>query len=82
LFVSLEESAVVSGSLYVEGQLDIQGKVNGTVHANEFLTRTKASSYLNYMLNGEINSVDYPEYVLLPYWSTESKCKNVAKWLN
>ena len=77
--IIIKEKASVEGEVYCEENLELLGKVEGTVIAKNFITNQFGNTYINHIYNGKINVKELPEqYVGL---KLESNHQNVAKWL-
>jgi hypothetical protein len=57
-YVLLDEASLLYGQLYVDGFLDIKGKVQGTVVTHKFVLRTTSSAYENHLLDAEMNEAE------------------------
>ncbi|TXK78902.1 hypothetical protein [Mesonia sp. K4-1] len=77
--ILIEENTEILGELYATGNIELKGRVKGTVYANNFLTREKGSIYQNHLFNVTIDVSKLPEeYVGL---DIENKDKGIVKWL-
>lgn len=78
--VLLEKSSVLSGELYSMGNIELRGKVNGSVYANSFIVNQSGSVYMNHIYNGTIDLENLPmQYVGL---YMRGGTKSVAKWVD
>lgn len=77
VFISKESTIV--GEVYCTKNIELLGKVYGSVYASNFITKQFGSVYINHIYNGVINTLKLPsEYCGLPINTTSKK---VAKWL-
>ncbi len=77
--VLMEENTEILGELYATGNIELKGRIKGTVYANNFLTKEKGSIYQNHLFNVTIDvSKLSEEYVGL---DIENKEKGIVKWL-
>lgn len=77
--ILIEENTEILGELYATGNIELKGRIKGTVYANNFLTREKGSIYLNHLFNVAIDvSKLSEEYLGL---DIKNKKKGVVKWL-
>ncbi len=75
----VDEGTEVFGEVYCDQNMELKGKVNGTVYANNFLAKQAGSIYQNHLYNATI-AVDglAEEYSGLLFNNAQ---KRVAKWL-
>lgn len=71
--VTIQKGATVNGQVYVDGFLDLQGKVTGSVFCNRFILQTASTLYENHLLDAVI------DYRSLPVYFTGSKLINTGK---
>ena len=75
-------SSFIEGDVYVDGYLDFQALVYGTVACRKFSLRTAASVYENHLLNATIDVTKRHKAFLLPsFWEEMGKRRAVLKWL-
>ena len=68
----IEENAIIVGTLYCNGKLQLQGKVIGTVYANKFKLETKSGNYEDVLLNSTIDAISMPEnFIYLPLFKQQ-----------
>ena len=78
--ILLDNTSVVYGEVYCQGNLELRGQVNGAVYTNSFIVNEAGGIYINHIFNGEINSEKLTkEYAGLLF---RNSSKSVAKWLN
>ncbi|WP_378185637.1 hypothetical protein ACE939_11040 [Aquimarina sp. W85] len=80
IYVNMEfnDKVHITGDVYCLGNIGFKGTVNGSVYTNQFVTKHLGSSYLNHILNGNIQTNPVPFYSGLPLANTY---KSIAKWL-
>lgn len=77
--ISIDEGTEILGQLYIEGNTELYGTVEGMVYSERFITNKFGSRYINHLYNGKILSRQLPEsFCGLPL---STKRKGVAKWL-
>ena len=77
--IELKENSKVYGELYCNQNIDLKGKVYGSVYTHNFITRQSGSVYQNHIYNGVIDIDPLPEqYSGLLFNGSK---KTVAKWL-
>ncbi|MGB0177134.1 MAG: hypothetical protein ACPF9D_08205 [Owenweeksia sp.] len=82
LAVEVSEGATFKGILYTNGNLEIGGKVAGTVITRSFLLSTPSGIYENHILNGQIDRTELEkEYLGIPIKDWDNKT-DVATWLS
>lgn len=76
--ITIDENAQVVGDVYCNGKVQLKGHVIGTVYADNFFLKTKASAYDNYILDGTINSKALPSYFArIPLLDTKERSNRV-----
>ncbi len=77
--VFIDKHAEITGEIYCNQNLEVLGKIHGSVFTSNFVANQSGSSYQNHIYNAEI-SIDAlsPNYIGLPF---EGSKKNIAKWL-
>jgi hypothetical protein len=79
LLVSIGKECEITGQVYSNGLLDMQGAVNGNVTASRFLLRTPSSVYENHLLNAVIDITKLPSYFGGPVM--EKGNRRILKWI-
>ena len=77
--VYISKSSLVYGEVYCEGNLELQGKVIGTVFSNQFVVNAAGTIFINHLLDARINSLEFPDFyggILL-----NNQSKSIVKWL-
>jgi hypothetical protein len=76
--ISIDEGTEILGQLYIEGNTELYGTVEGMVYSERFITNKFGSRYINHIYNGKILNRQLPEsFCGLPL---STKRKGVAKW--
>lgn len=79
--VRIFSGTVLTGELYSEGYVDIQGKVAGSVFCNKLIYKNSSSTYLNHLVDGKIDHTALPgAFVGSRLFDSDTK-KRVVKWL-
>lgn len=82
-YISLDISAEseVSGDIYCEGNLQLNGKVNGTIFTDNFLLATPSGIYENHILDGQVNGTflnfDYGSF----YFENANGAAKIIDWI-
>ncbi|MDC3388577.1 hypothetical protein OAX11_03595 [Flavobacteriaceae bacterium] len=80
--ITIENNATVVGDVYCYGKIQLKGKVIGSVYTDRFYLKTASSIYENYIIGGEINSLDLPSnYISLPIFPGKNKNYELIKEL-
>jgi hypothetical protein len=77
--VHISKSSLVYGEVYCEGNLELQGKVIGTVFSNQFVVNAAGTIFINHLLDARINSIGFSDFyggILL-----NNQSKSIVKWL-
>ncbi|WP_298487861.1 hypothetical protein [uncultured Maribacter sp.] len=53
--ISVAKNAQIIGSLYCDGNTDLKGSIIGSVYTDKFYLKTEASTYENYIEDGQID---------------------------
>lgn len=78
--ISISENASVTGEVYCTKNLELLGKVLGTVYTDNFIIKKRGGTYVNHIFNGEIDVSKLPtQYAGLQIRPTSNQ---VAKWVN
>tara|TARA_R110002072_G_scaffold7503_2_gene40926 strand:+ start:723478 stop:724734 length:1257 start_codon:yes stop_codon:yes gene_type:complete len=76
--IRIDENSTVFGSVYCEGNLALNGTVNGNVYTERFIVNL-GSKFINYIFNGIIDRKGLNEsFVGLPLQQNK---KGIVKWL-
>lgn len=80
-WLSIDRETTVKGNVYVNGKLDIKGKIHGSTYCQRFFLMTNSGIYENHLLNAELDASKLPKFYLgAPLIKTGSK-KEVLQWL-
>lgn len=77
--IYIDKNSTIKGEVYCLGNMELRGKVAGTVFTNQFITNEGGTVYVNHLYDAIINSAKLPENfggILL-----EDESKRVMKWL-
>ncbi len=77
--IELKENSKVYGELYCNQNIDLKGKVYGTVYTHDFIAKQSGSVYQNHIYNGVIDIDALPEQYSGLLFNGSKKA--VAKWL-
>ncbi|MGJ8734632.1 MAG: hypothetical protein ACSHW4_15860 [Cellulophaga sp.] len=79
--IAVKDNAIVTGEVYCEKNLELKGRVYGSVITAGFVAVENGSIYQNHLYNGQIDRVQLTkQYVGLQYDAQEIR-KSVSKWL-
>ncbi|MEM9143559.1 MAG: hypothetical protein AAGA86_11270 [Bacteroidota bacterium] len=79
--IRIAENAMVLGEVYCSKNLELKGRVSGSVTTDSFIALEKGNIYQNHLYNGHINGENLaPAYVGLLMAGREAN-KKVMKWL-
>lgn len=77
--ISIDEGTKIMGQLYIEGNTELFGVVEGMVYTERFIINKFGSRYVNHIYNGKVLNSPLPNvFCGLPL---STKKKGVAKWL-
>jgi hypothetical protein len=79
--VTIEPSAKITGQVWVNGVLQHKGIVYGSVLCTEFLLKTPAGVYENYLLDATIDRSLLPNHYLTPSILGAKDYKQILKYL-
>ena len=77
--ITLSEEAIVKGEIYCQGNLELKGKVVGSVYTEQFIVNAAGSIFINHLYNGQIVNDDFPESFSGLLF--KDNLKSVAKWI-
>ena len=79
--IKIEENAKIVGEVYCTKNLELKGRVNGSVITDSFIAMENGSVYQNHLYNGQINNqtIDTSYSGLL--LADPEQSKKVMKWL-
>ena len=77
--VILNEESIIKGEVYCEGNLELKGKVVGSVYTEQFVVNKAGSVFINHIYNGQIANDNFPnQFCGLLFKDNQ---KSVAKWM-
>lgn len=77
--IMLNEETIVKGEVYCEGNLELNGKVIGTVYTQQFIVNKAGTIFINHIYNGQIVNDNFPETFCGLVFKDNKK--GVAKWM-
>lgn len=77
--VTINEEVIVKGEIYCQGNLELKGKVVGSVYTEQFIVNAAGSIFINHLYNGQIVNDDFPESFSGLFF--KDNLKSVAKWM-
>jgi hypothetical protein len=80
--IVISKNAVVYGQVYCGGSVNLSGKVFGSVCCNSFRFTVSNSTYINHILNSDIDFSKMPEVLSGVEIGGQNKTRNLIKWLN
>lgn len=76
----LDQDAEVTGQIYCDKNIELLGRVYGSIYAANFIAKQSGSVYLNHIYNGTILIDELPsEYVGLSF--AKNSNKSILKWM-
>lgn len=81
LNISIRQGAVVKGSVYSNGSVDLKGTVYGSVTTNTLLLYTASSVYENHLLNATIDPSKLSPFFVGASLTSETGLRKIIKWL-
>jgi len=82
LRLRLEKNAMIEGIVYVKGEVELKGKIHGTLYCDNFHLKTPSSIYQNHILDGVIDySLLSDNFVGSVLNTGSNKHKSLVKWL-
>lgn len=80
-YISIDKNTQITGNVYVNGKLDIKGKIYGSSYCNRFYLKTNSGIYENHLLNAELDATKLPKHYLGASFLKEGNKKEVLLWL-
>lgn len=77
--VYISKDVVIFGEVYCDGNLELFGKIKGSVFTHQFVTNASGTVFMNHLLDASISSKSFPEYFGGILFSDKSK--SIVKWL-
>jgi hypothetical protein len=78
--IYIHPSASVKGEIYCQGNLELRGKVNGSVFTHQFVTNDRGSIFVNHLYDTQISTQNFPEQFAGLLFKNEKK--SICKWLH
>lgn len=79
--IKIDDNAKVIGELYCTKNLELKGRVNGSVSTDAFIALENGSIYQNHLYNGIINSTNLSKSYAGLFLRGRERNKKVMKWL-
>ncbi|MEQ9064059.1 MAG: hypothetical protein RIE58_07770 [Vicingaceae bacterium] len=79
--MSIDKKSSVTGVVYVQGQLELEGAVYGQVYTEGFSLNTASAKYSNHLLNARISRLGLPTNYLSSLALDDSN-KKILQWLD
>jgi len=79
--IKIDSDARVVGEVYCTKNLELKGRVTGSVMTNAFIALEDGSVYQNHLYNGQINSLNLDESYSGLLLASREQDKKVMKWL-
>jgi hypothetical protein len=77
--IMLNEETLVKGEVYCEGNVELIGKVVGSVYTEQFIVNKAGTTFINHIYNGQIVDDNFPEMFCGLVFKDNQK--GVAKWM-
>jgi len=77
--IKINAGVIVKGEVYCQGNLELLGKVVGSLYTEQFIVNKSGSIFINHIYNGQIIDDNFPE--LFCGLLFKNNKKGVAKWL-
>lgn len=77
--ISLSEESILKGEIYCQGNLELKGKVVGSIYTEQFIVNAAGSIFINHLYNGQIVNDNFPESFSGLLF--KDNLKSVAKWM-
>lgn len=78
--VKVDSNATVRGSIYSNGQTELEGKVYGSVLTNQFYFYENPTDYINWIRDAEIDVTNRPKQFVIPVGFSDSLKYQVVNW--
>lgn len=79
--LTIQENAMVTGFVYSNNKVEINGSVSGTVYANKLSITTASSVYENHLFNASIDATSVDAHYVLPISLNSLGNRKIVKWL-
>lgn len=80
---TLSENSTIIGSVWVDGNVELNGNIDGSITCDRFILKTSNSIYENHLLNSNIRQSLLSKHYVYPivYTHAINKHRDVATWL-
>ena len=78
--LKIDKESLVSGMVYANANVELKGKVNGSLYCSDFILKTPSAVYKTTLLNASIVN-ELPPY-FTGYLPIKQGNKNIMMWLN
>ncbi len=78
----IEKDAELNGVAYVNGILEMQGNIDGTLYCENLQYSARGSLYLSYLVDSRLNNNALPKYLSFPNLFVSKQNKRIIKWLD
>lgn len=82
IYVKINKESKVSGLVYVDGYLDMQGSISGAAFAKSFILNTNSGVYEQHLLNAVIDRPSLSDFFAGGIIFKDRKANKIVKWLN
>ena len=79
--LKIDRDAKITGEVYCSGNMELKGRINGSVITDSFIALENGSIYQNHLYNGSINSTNLPDFYTGLALNKGEQVKKVMKWL-
>lgn len=79
--IKIDDNAKIVGEVYCTKNLELKGRVNGSVTTDAFVALENGSVYQNHLYNGMINSTHLPRAYVGLLSQKGEQSKKIMKWL-
>lgn len=80
-WLSLDKATTIKGNVYVNGRLDVKGRIYGSTYCNRFFLKTASGIYENHLLNAELDASKLPSYYTGAPLLQQGTRREVLQWL-
>lgn len=78
----IPETSSITGQVYCKGDVDLKGDINGSLYCNYFSFVSGRSSYVNHLLNADININNLPNGFCGFCIGDTSSTRGLIKWID
>ncbi len=82
IYLKIGKESEISGLVYSQGYLDLQGSISGTAFARSFILNTRSGVYEQHLLNAVIDRSALSDLFVGGILFKGKKANRVVKWLN